>query len=108
MAQEDDALRQWIERAQSIKLPGGVVGKVSLVLIVALIVVDPHWARWSEEKLSWHAERDLLAVNPIIYAEVSAHFSTLEELDEVLSPVDFQRLPLRYEAGFLAAKCFLA
>ena len=69
---------------------------------------DPHWARWSEEKLSLHAERDLLAINPIIYAEVSTHFSTLEELDEVLSPVDFERLPLPYEAGFLAAKCFLA
>jgi predicted nucleic acid-binding protein len=39
---------------------------------------------------------------------VSVHFSTLEELDEVLSPMDFQRLPLPYEAGFLAAKCFLA
>ena len=55
-----------------------------------------------------HAERNLLAINPIIYAEVSTHFSTLEELDEVLSPLDFQRLPLPYEAGFLAAKCFLA
>ena len=26
----------------------------------------------------------------------------------MLSPLDFQRLPLPYEAGFLAAKCFLA
>jgi hypothetical protein len=69
---------------------------------------DPLWARWSEEELIVHAERDLLAINPIIYAEVSVHFSTLEELDEVLSPMDFQRLPLPYEAGFLAAKCFLA
>jgi hypothetical protein len=61
---------------------------------------DPLWARWSEEELIVHAERDLLAINPIIYAEVSVHFSTLEELDEVLSPIDFQRLPLPYEAGF--------
>jgi predicted nucleic acid-binding protein len=61
----------------------------------------------SEEKLAWHAERDLLAINPIIYAEVSVHFASIEELDDALSPSDFIRLPLPYEAGFLAAKCFL-
>ena len=36
------------------------------------------------------------------------HFSTQEELEQVLSPMDFQRLPLPYDAAFLAAKCFLA
>jgi predicted nucleic acid-binding protein len=35
------------------------------------------------------------------------HFSTQEELEQVLSPMDFQRLPLPYDAAFLAAKCFL-
>jgi len=77
-------------------------------VLLDVFTQDPHWAQWSEEKLSFHVERDLLAINPIIYAEVSVHFSTLEELDEVLSPMDFQRLPLPYEAAFLAAKCFLA
>jgi predicted nucleic acid-binding protein len=32
---------------------------------------------------------------------------TQEELEQVLSPRDFQRLPLPYDAAFLAAKCFL-
>jgi predicted nucleic acid-binding protein len=77
-------------------------------VLLDIFTQDPLWARWSEEELIVRAERDLLAINPIIYAEVSVHFSTLEELDEVLSPMDFQRLPLPYEAGFLAAKCFLA
>ena len=76
-------------------------------VLLDVLTQDPDWAAWSEEKLAAHAERDLLAINPIIYAEVSAHFSTIEELDEALSPEDFQRLPLPYEAGFLAAKCFL-
>ena len=62
---------------------------------------------WSEEKLAWHAERDLLAINPIIYAEVSVHFASIEELDDALSPTEFLRLPLPYEAGFLAARCFV-
>ena len=76
-------------------------------VLLDVLTRDPRWAPWSEEKLAWHAERDLLAINPIIYAEVSAHFTSTEELDEALSPADFHRLPLPYEAGFLAAKCFL-
>jgi predicted nucleic acid-binding protein len=76
-------------------------------VLLDVLTQDPDWAAWSEEKLTAHAERDLLAINPIIYAEVSAHFGTIEELDEALSPEDFQRLPLPYEAGFLAARCFL-
>jgi predicted nucleic acid-binding protein len=76
-------------------------------VLLDVLTQDPEWAGWSEEKLAVHAERDLLAINPIIYAEVSAHFSTIEELNEALSPEDFQRLPLPYEAGFLAARCFL-
>jgi len=76
-------------------------------VLLDVMTRDSRWAAWSEEKLAWHAERDLLAINPIIYAEVSVHFASIEELDDALSPIDFRRLPLRYEAGFLAAKCFL-
>jgi predicted nucleic acid-binding protein len=76
-------------------------------VLLDVLTQDPSWAPWSEEKLSWHAERDLLAINPIIYAEVSTHFTSIGELDEALSPADFRRLSLPYKAGFLAAKCFL-
>ena len=76
-------------------------------VLLDVLTQDPRWAPWSEERLAWHAERDLLAINPIIYAEVSTHFASVEELDEALPPADFRRLPLPYEAGFLAAKCFL-
>ena len=76
-------------------------------VLLDVMTRDSRWAAWSEEKLAWHAERDMLAINPIIYAEVSAHFASIEELDDALSPTEFLRLPLPYEAGFLAAKCFL-
>lgn len=45
---------------------------------------------------------------PIIYAEVSIRFETVEELQEVLPPDAFRRESLPYEAGFLAGKAFLA
>ena len=76
-------------------------------VLLDVMTQDARWAAWSEEKLAWHAERDRLAINPIIYAEVSAHFASIEELDDALSPMEFLRLTLPYEAGFLAAKCFL-
>jgi predicted nucleic acid-binding protein len=76
-------------------------------VLLDVMTRDPRWAAWSEEKLAWHAERDLLAINPIIYTEVSLHFASIEELDDALSPTEFLRLPLPYEAGFLAARCYL-
>ena len=76
-------------------------------VLLDVITQDSRWAAWSEEKLAWHAERDLLAINPIIYAEVSMHFVSIEELDDALSPTEFLRLPLPYEAGLLAARCFV-
>ena len=35
-------------------------------VLLDVMTQDPRWAAWSEEKLAWHAERDLLAINPII------------------------------------------
>jgi predicted nucleic acid-binding protein len=53
------------------------------------------------------AERSLLAVNPVIYAEVSVGFEGIEELEEALLPSLFQRLAIPWEAAFLAGKAFL-
>jgi predicted nucleic acid-binding protein len=39
--------------------------------------------------------------------EVSVGFETIEEVEDMLSPVHFRRLHLPWEAAFLAGKCFL-
>jgi predicted nucleic acid-binding protein len=49
-----------------------------------------------------------LAINPIIYAEVSVGFDRIEELDDALAPGLLERLPLPWDAAFLAGRCFLA
>lgn len=38
---------------------------------------------------------------------MSIRFARIEELEEALPEEDFRRLPLPWEAGFLAGKCFL-
>lgn len=69
---------------------------------------DPAWFDWSSEALSSMAETSTLVVNPIVYAEVSARFTTIEELEEALPADRFARESLPWEAAFLAGKCYLA
>jgi predicted nucleic acid-binding protein len=76
-------------------------------VILDVVTDDRGWAGWSGARLSEAAGRWRLAINPIIYAEVSVGYARVEDLDQALDPADFLRLPLPYEAGFLAGKCFL-
>ena len=63
---------------------------------------DPRWFAWSSAALERAADRGVLVVNPIIWAEVSVGFVRIEELDAALPSALFRRDPLPYEAGFLA------
>jgi predicted nucleic acid-binding protein len=76
-------------------------------IILDIVTEDAEWFEWSSETLAALAGRCILSINPIIYAEVSIGFDRIEEVDEVLPPTHFRRLPLPWEAAFLAGKCFL-
>ena len=76
-------------------------------VLIDILTEDPVWSRWSSGALEEQAERDVLTINPIIYAEVSMGFDRIEELDIVLRSAIFHRLALPYEAAFLAGRCFL-
>lgn len=76
-------------------------------VLLDVLTEDPEWFEWSSGQLATCADSHLLAINPIIYAEVSVGFGTIEELEEVLTANLFARLPLPWEAAFLAGKCFL-
>jgi len=68
---------------------------------------DPNWSDWSGKALAESAEHTTLIINPIIYAEVSIGYSTIEALEAALPATLYRREPLPWEAGFLAGKCFL-
>jgi predicted nucleic acid-binding protein len=76
-------------------------------VLLDVLTDDAEWRSWSEEKILEVIETDQAAVNPIIYAELSAAYRTATELDRALSGWPVQRLPLPYEAAFPAAKAFL-
>ena len=69
---------------------------------------DARWSAWSEGALAECSEHAALIVNPIVYAEVSIGFTTIEALNAALPGDIYRRDPLPWEAGFLAGKCFLA
>ena len=77
-------------------------------VLLDIFTEDPQWQAWSAKTLAQCADSSVLVINPIIYAEVSIRFTRIEELDEALPSTDFQRVPLPWEAAFLAGKCFLA
>jgi predicted nucleic acid-binding protein len=68
---------------------------------------DSRWFDWSATALAEAANELELAINPIIYAEVSVDAERIEDLDDGLPERDFRRLALPYETGFLAGKAFL-
>ena len=76
-------------------------------VLLDVLTEDPSWGEWSAGALTRCAEESVLCINPIIYAEVSIRFSTIEELEGALPADLLVRLPLPWEAAFLAGKCFV-
>ena len=83
----------------------GVLVDSNILLDIA--TNDSGWGDWSAHALAACAEHMPLVVNPIVYAEVSIAYSTIEALDAALPSNIYQRAPLPWEAGFLAGKAFL-
>jgi len=82
----------------------GVLVDSNVLLDVA--TNDP-WSNWSERALAESAEHTTLIINPIVYAEVSIGYTTIEALEAAIPGTLYRREPLPWEAGFLAGKCFL-
>ena len=53
-------------------------------VLVDVLQNDPQWADWFVAQLRAQARLHALVINPVIYAEMSLSFSTLEALDDVV------------------------
>ena len=75
-------------------------------VLVDLLDEDREWRDWSAAMLDRATRQGRLVINPLVFAEVSVTFDTVEELDEAL-PLDyFVREPLPWSAAFVAGKAF--
>ncbi len=77
-------------------------------VLLDIATEDPRWMPWSAEQLEDLAQRYILIINPLIYAEVSVGFDGIEELDAALPSAFFRREALPWPAAFLAGKAFLS
>ncbi|HXL25519.1 MAG TPA: type II toxin-antitoxin system VapC family toxin [Chthoniobacterales bacterium] len=68
---------------------------------------DTAWFDWSSQALESAANESPLAINAIIYAEVSIGFQRIEDLESAIPSTLFCRDALPFEAAFLAGKAFL-
>jgi len=80
---------------------------VDSCVLLDIFTEDPRWFAWSSAALAREADRGMLVLNPVIYAEVSIRFDRIEELESLLPPDVFSCDPIPREAAFLAGKCFL-
>lgn len=76
-------------------------------VLLDIATEDPVWFDWSAEKIEECSERYSLFINPIIFAEVSAGYERIEEVEHALPSMIYRRAPLPWEAAFLAGKAFL-
>ncbi len=76
-------------------------------VLLDIITEDKRWYEWSAETLERYADENILAINPVIYVEVSIGFERIEDMEAALPESYIVRLPISTEAAFLAGKCFL-
>lgn len=75
-------------------------------VLVDVLVGDPRWAKWSDKALIDSLEKGPVFVNPVIYAEISLGFPSVEECDASLDVQGVERIPLPWPAAFLAGRAF--
>ena len=76
-------------------------------VLLDVLEEDPRWAAWSQERLDAAGTTDTLAINPIIYSELSMAFARIEELEAVIGDAALTVEAIPREALFLAGKAFL-
>lgn len=76
-------------------------------VLVDVLEDDPQWADWSIGQLRAQSKIHRLAINPIIYSELSLTFSTVEALDETIADLGLFMIEVPRPALFLAGKAFV-
>lgn len=76
-------------------------------VLIDVLEDDPEWADWSISQLRFQSKIHRLAINPIIYAELSLTFSTVEALDQTIEDLGLAMIEVPRPALFLAGKAFV-
>ena len=75
-------------------------------VLLDLITSDTVWVDWSQHQLDKADAAGPVFVNDVIYAELSARFARIEDLDELLEEASIEVARTPRPALFLAGKAF--
>jgi predicted nucleic acid-binding protein len=75
-------------------------------ILLDLVTGDPQWAEWSQQQLDIATARGQVAINDIVYAELSVGYPTIKELDEMIRRAGVINAAIPRPALFLAGKAF--
>ena len=75
-------------------------------VVLDILTADPIWSDWSQTALEHAASRDQLAINDVIYAELSVRYARIEDLDAVIEQLQLRVEPIPRTGLFLAGKVF--
>lgn len=76
-------------------------------VLLDVLTEDEEWFDWSADRLTHAASTGGIIINPIIYAELAAGFERIEDLDAALPATYYRRVPLPWDAAFLAGRSFV-
>ncbi|HEV2652925.1 MAG TPA: type II toxin-antitoxin system VapC family toxin [Rhizomicrobium sp.] len=79
---------------------------VDTSVLLDVLTGDAHWAELSQAALDEASAQDDLVINPIIYAELSAYYLTIDDLESVIAELPLKYFEMPRSALFLAAKAF--
>jgi predicted nucleic acid-binding protein len=75
-------------------------------VLVDVAVRDPDWLRWSRSALARAERAGPLVINPVIFAEFSVRYETVDEVEALLPQDHFAREGLPWSAAFAAGAAF--
>jgi hypothetical protein len=75
-------------------------------VLLDVVTDDPIWADWAQQQLDTASRVGDMVINPMIYAEVSLAYASVEDLDAGVAAVGLELLEIPRPALFLAAAAF--
>ena len=75
-------------------------------VLLDVVSGDRRWGSWSLQQLKDAAVAGPLAINAVIYAELSVRFESMKQLDASLLGMSLRMEPIERAALFSAAKAF--
>jgi len=75
-------------------------------VLLDVVTQDPLWSDWSRRQLDVAPATDEIAINDVVYAELSVGYQRMDELDYMIVTAGIAMAPMRRPARFLAGKAF--